>query len=135
MANFKYDGFIEAVLKGEVAWVSDNIRAVLVKSSYTPNKASHNWLSDIPSGDVLATSGNLTSRSATGGVARALDATFASVSGAVNSGRAIVLYKHTGTAGTSRLIAYIDTAPGLPVSPVGSDVRVVWPSTGIFSIG
>jgi hypothetical protein len=38
---------------------------------------------------------------------------------------AIVYYKDTGTAGTSPLIAYIDTATGLPVTPNGGDINII----------
>jgi hypothetical protein len=37
-----------------------------------------------------------------------------------------VIYKDTGTAATSPLIAYIDTATGLPVTPNGGDITVTW---------
>jgi hypothetical protein len=40
-----------------------------------------------------------------------------------------VLYKHTGSDATARLIAYIDTASsGLPVTPNGGDIVVQWDS-------
>nr|WP_201787713.1 hypothetical protein [Mycobacteroides immunogenum] len=50
--------------------------------------------------------------------------TFSAVSGA--SVEAMVIYKDTGTVGTSPLIAYIDTATGLPVSPNGGDINIAW---------
>ena len=39
---------------------------------------------------------------------------------------AIVIYKDTGTEATSPLIAYIDTATGLPITPNGGDIIVTW---------
>jgi hypothetical protein len=39
----------------------------------------------------------------------------------------------TGNAATSRLIAYIDTASGLPVT-LGGDVTVRWHASGIFAL-
>jgi len=50
--------------------------------------------------------------------------TFTSVTGA--SIEAIVLYKDTGTDSTSPLIAFIDTATGLPITPNGGDIIVTW---------
>ena len=50
--------------------------------------------------------------------------TFTSVSGA--SIEAIVIYSDTGTESTSPLIAYIDTATGLPITPNGGDIIVTW---------
>ena len=58
------------------------------------------------------------------GVADAADTTFTSVSG--DTVEAIVLYKDTGDAATSPLIAYIDTATGLPLTPNGGDVTITW---------
>ena len=55
---------------------------------------------------------------------RSNDVTFTSVTGA--SIEAIVLYKDTGTDATSPLIAFIDTATGLPITPNGGDIIVTW---------
>jgi hypothetical protein len=71
-----------------------------------------------------ATSGALTGKTVTAGVADAVDVTFTAVSGATVE--AIVLYADSGTEATSRLIAYIDTATGLPLTPNGGDVTVAW---------
>lgn len=133
MANFKFDGFLEAVLKGEVNWLGDNIRAALVDTElYTANKATHNFLSSIPDAAILYTSVNLSGKTATKGLAKADPATFVNATGPAAS--AVVLYKHTGTSSTARLIAYFDSANGLPVIPNGADVRVVWPDNGIFQL-
>ena len=65
-----------------------------------------------------------TGKATTGGAADANDVTFTSVTGA--SIDAIVLYKDTGTDSTSPLIAFIDTATGLPITPNGGDIIVTW---------
>lgn len=133
MANFKFDNFLESVLKGEINWLGDNIRCVLVnKELYTANKSTHKNLSDIPDAAILYTSVNLSGKTATKGLAKADPATFVNATGPEAS--AVVLYKHTGTPSTSRLIAYFDSANGLPVIPNGADVRVVWPDNGIFQL-
>jgi len=59
-------------------------------------------------------------------VADAADVILSSVTG--DTCEAIVIYKHTGTESTSRLIAYIDTATGLPVTPNGGDITIQWDS-------
>lgn len=125
MANALYDKSREAFLTGAISWTTDNIKAVLVDTgSYTVNLASNQYLSDITAGARIATSGNLTGKTATAGVADADDITITSVVGA--SVEAIVLYKDTGSASTSPLIAYIDTATGLPVTPNGGDINVAF---------
>ncbi|MDV7992055.1 hypothetical protein [Rhodococcus sp. IEGM 1374] len=123
--NTLYDKGLEGFLDGSLNWAADNVKAVLVDTgAYTPNTATHANLSDIPSGARVATSGNLTGKTVTGGVADAADITFTGVSGA--SAECVVLYKDTGTAGTSRLIAFIDTASGLPVTPNTGNVTITW---------
>lgn len=125
MANSLYDLGRESFLKGEISWSGDNIKACLVDSaSYTPNTATDQFLSDLSG--VVATSGNLASKTTTDGVADAADVTFSSVTG--NQSEYIVVYQDTGVSTTSRLIALVDTATGLPVTPNGGDIVVQWDS-------
>lgn len=125
MANRLYDLGRESFLKGEISWSGDNIKACLVDSaSYTPDTAANQFLSDLSG--VVATSGNLASKTTTDGVADAADVTFSSVTG--NQSEFIVVYQDTGVASTSRLIALVDTATGLPVTPNGGDIVVQWDS-------
>ena len=125
MANALYDKGREAFLTGGINWSGDSIKAVLVDTgAYTVNLATHQFLSDIAAGARVATSANLSAKTVAAGVADAADSLFTAVSGP--SVEAVVLYKDTGTAGTSALIAYIDTASGLPITPNGGDITVVW---------
>lgn len=127
MANALYDLGREAFLTGAINWASDNIKCVLVDTAdYTVNLATHDNLDDIPSGARVATSGNLSGKTTTAGVADADDVTFTSVTG--DQSEALVIYKDTGTESTSKLIAYIDTATGLPVTPGGGNITVTWSS-------
>ena len=123
MANALYDPGRESFLKGEIAWQTDNIKAVLVKTAagYTFS-AAHQFLSSILVGERIATSANLGTKTTTSGVADAANVTFTAVTG--DACGAVVLYKDTTDAATSNLIAYIDTATGLPVTPNGGDITV-----------
>lgn len=125
MANALYGKGKEAFLSGSINLASDNIKAVLVDTgTYTVNLSTHQYHSDLSG--IVATSGNFAGKSVTLGVFDATDLTFSTVSG--SSAEAIVIYKDTGTSGTSPLIAYIDTATGLPVTPNGGDINIVWDS-------
>ena len=125
MVNALYDKGREGFLGGDIDWDGDDIKCVLVDTNdYTPNLATDDTLSDIPVAARVATSGNLTSKTITAGVADAADVTFSAVTG--DPCEALVIYKDTGDPATSRLIARIDTATGLPVTPDGSDVTVTW---------
>lgn len=133
MANLIYTKAKEGFLDGSINFMTDNIKALLVDTSaYTVDAAAHGYLSDVPSGARIAMSSNLDSKTVTGGVADAADVTLPSVSG--SSVEAIVILKDTGSAATSRLIAYIDTGSGLPFTPNSGDVRLEWSTNGIFGI-
>lgn len=125
MANALYDTGRASFLNAGVNWTSDAIKACLVDTgTYTPNLATDAFLSIIPGGAIISTSPAFTGKTTTAGVADAADITFTAVTGA--SVEALVIYKDTGVASTSQLIAYIDTATGLPVTPSGGDITVVW---------
>jgi len=125
MANALFDKARESFLRGEIIWQTDAIKAVLVDSAdYTVSLSTHQFLSDIAVAGRVATSANFASKTTTAGVADAADTAFVGATGDLSE--AIVIYQDTGTAATSRLIAYIDTATGLPVQPNTGDVNVVW---------
>lgn len=105
---------------------TDNIKAVLVRG-YAPNLATDQFLSDVTGGGgtLVSTSSNLTSKTVTNGVFDSDDVTWV----AVAAGAAcdyVVVYKDTGVAGTSPLIAAIDVAVNLPVTPNGGDITCAW---------
>ena len=125
MANALFDKARQRFLEGQFNWNTDTIKAVLVDTgTYTVNLSAHEFLSDIGTGARISTSGAFTGKATTGGAADANDVTFTSVTGA--SIEAIVLYKDTGTDATSPLIAFIDTATGLPITPNGGDIIITW---------
>ena len=125
MANALYDKARERFLTGQFNWSTDSIKSVLVDTgAYTVSLTSHEFLSDISSSARVSNSGAFTGKTTTGGAADANDITFSSVSGP--SIEAIVIYADTGTEATSPLIAFIDTATGLPITPNGGDIIVTW---------
>jgi len=125
MANAIYDKGRQAFMEGEIDMDDDDIRVVLVDTDdYTHSISAHDNLDDIPAGARIAVSAALGSTDVTDGVFDAADVTFSSVTG--DQAEALVIYKHTGVEGTSKLIAYIDVATGLPVTPNGGDITVTW---------
>lgn len=108
-----------------IAWLTDNIKCVLVDTgAYTPNFSTDANLSDIPAGARIATSANLSGKTNVGGVFDAADVVLSAVTGVQSE--AVAVYKDSGSAATSKLIAYIDTATGLPITPTGADITIVW---------
>ena len=125
MANTLFDNSRQMFLEAQVNWMSDTIKCILVDTgAYTVQTATHKYLSDIATSARVAGPVTLTAKSTAGGAADAADCTFTSVSGA--SIEAIVIYKDTGSEATSPLIAWIDTATGLPITPNGGDIIVTW---------
>ncbi len=133
MANALYDKGKKAFLDGGLALLTDNIKVVLVDAAdYTVDLVNHDFLDDIPAGGRVATSANLATKTTTGGTFDAGNITFSAVTG--DPSEALVIYRDSGAAATSELIAYIDTATGLAVTPNGGDITVTWDAAGIFSL-
>lgn len=127
MANALYDKFKEDCLEGVHTLSTDDIRVVLVDLADYSFSAAHEDLADVPAGARVAVSGSFTSKAVTGGVFDAADVTFSSVTG--DESEALIIYIHTGTDATSRLIAFLDTGiTGMPVTPNGGDITVTWDS-------
>lgn len=124
MANKVYPSAKDGFLTGDISWTTNTIKAVLVDTGQYTYSDSHANLSDIPSGARVATSSALTGKTVVSNVADAADVTLAAVSGPTVE--AVVVYKDTGTASTSRLIAFLDAGTGLPVTPNGGDITVAW---------
>jgi hypothetical protein len=89
------------------------------------NLTSADFYNDIASGARVAVA-TLASKTKTGGVADAADVTYSAVTGDVCE--AIIIWKDTGVESTSRLIAFIQNATGLPVTPNGGDITITWSS-------
>jgi len=126
MGNALYDKGREGFLDGSINWASDTIKAVLIDAAaYTVDLANHQYLSSVPPGARVGTPQTLASKTVTNGVADAADITIPSVP-LHDPCEAILIYQDTGDEATSRLIAYIDSASGLPVTPNGGDIAVAW---------
>jgi tartrate dehydratase alpha subunit/fumarate hydratase class I-like protein len=133
MANGLYAKGREEILKGNIDLENDTIKAVCVDTAtYTVNLNTDEDLADIPSGERVATSSALTV-TVSGGTVDVADFTFSSVSG--DEFEAVVFYKDTGSAATSTLILYIDTATGLSFTPSGGDIDVTINASGLFTWG
>jgi hypothetical protein len=125
MGNALYDKGRQGFLEGAIHWEQDVIKAVLIDTAdYAVDLAHHQFLSDIPAAGRVATSQALSEKTVTAGVADAADLIFLAVTG--DSCEALVLFQDSGNPATSRLIAFIDTATGLPINPNGGNINVIW---------
>jgi len=122
MANALYAKAKEALLEGLLDLTDNNIKVALVKNSYSVNLNTHEFLSDISGSAIASTSSVLVSKSTSLGI---FDAENVTIEDYGNSGFAyLVIYRDTGVSSTSRLIAYIDTATGLPVSSTAETISI-----------
>ena len=125
MANALYDRGRQGFLAGEIDWDANDIRIILIdEADDTIDLALDEDLADRAGAARVATSSALGSKTTTAGVADSADVTLSSVTGDVSE--SIDIYQHTGTEATSLLIANIDTATGLPVTPNGGNITVQW---------
>ena len=125
MNNTRYPYGNQQILEGDIHWLTDDLKIVLVGTQSYTYSAIHQSLADISADARVATSGTLENRTSTYGVADADDVSFGSVSAGPRIDAAI-LYKDTGTESTSTLIAYMPDGVGLPIYPDGSIVRITF---------
>ena len=125
MANAVFPKGKEALLAGNVDWDANDIRVMLVRSTYSYDGADE-FVADLGAVDN-GRSGAFTGKTVTNGVADADDTSLTAT--AANASNALVVFVHTGSDATARLLAYIDTATGLPFTPAASQVvNIAWDS-------
>jgi hypothetical protein len=130
VASALFDPGRQGFLDGSIDWDTASIKVALVRG-YTFN-AAHMFVSDVTGagGTLVQTSGALTSKTVTSGVADAADVTSTAVAAGAAIPAIIVFQSSANTGGADvattaqRLIAYIDTATGLPVTPNGQNITV-----------
>jgi hypothetical protein len=123
---------------GRFNFGSDTLKVLLTTSSYTPNIDTHTYLSDVT--NEVSGTGYTAGGATLSGVSWTYDATnnlgklLASTTtwtAATFTARTAVVYKSTGTAGTSPLLSYVDF--GADQSPAGVDFSIPWSTTdGVF---
>lgn len=137
MANALYGLARQAFLEGDIDWADDDIKVLLIDSTdYTVSIDVDQYCNKdtIPDAARVTNglSGNLASKTVTLGVADAADVTLNSVTG--EQCEALVIFKDGGDGGVSQsgtndlLIAYVDSATGLPITPSGTNIVIQWDS-------
>lgn len=129
---------IEQAFLGNIDFETDTIKLAYMATSYTPNVTTENFYSDVsantasgaPSPITLA---NVDIRIDTGNTRVEFDADDVSSSTITTTTDKFIIYKDTGVASTSPLIACIDIAEGV-LSPVAGTLAVTFNSEGLFAI-
>lgn len=118
MANVLFPLGREGILDTTIPMTGD-IRVMLVKSAYTYD-AADKFLADLGANDN-GRSAALGTKTYALGVFDAADTTITAT--AAVACNALIIYYHTGSDATARVIAYIDTpTSGLPFTPAASQV-------------
>lgn len=138
MASSQYTLGLQKIVNGSIDLLNDNLKLIMVDTAaYAVNLDTDEFLSAIPIGDRIATSGNLAGKTITIDTSTnpdqvmfdANDGTFTAVTG--DPTEAVVLIKDTGDAATSPLIAYYDGA-SVALTPNGNDVDFVISASGLM---
>jgi hypothetical protein len=136
MANAMYTVAKTGLLNGSIDLDNDDIRAVLVSSSYTFS-AAHATMenANVPTAARIGSITALASESVSSGAFDAADLTFSSV--ASGTAAAIILFKYVtdGVSSDDIPICYIDTTSdaSLPVVANGGDIVISWNGSGIIT--
>lgn len=139
MADIIYNSAKGKLMDGSIDLDTDTINIALVTSSYTPNQDTHEDFDDITNEvtDTGYTAGGATlsnvsiSINTTDNRAE-LDADDVTWSDSSITARGAVIYKDTGTAGTSWLICYLDFTSDY--TSTNSDFTITWGADGIINL-
>jgi hypothetical protein len=127
MANFVYPSAGVLLLTAGLNFVSGTVRATLVDGAdYTPTTA-HDFFDDVPSGARVA-SGNLASKTTTGGTFDAADLVLSTVTG--DPTELIVISFADGAESAQSLFCCYDT--GVSVTPNGGNITIQFNALGIY---
>ncbi len=121
MATDLYDLGVEGMLDQSIDLLNDDIRIMLVESDYVRDLAADKFVSDI-GGTILDRSGAITGKTITGRVFDCDDTIIPTVPS--GTGHQVIMFQHTGSDATARLICNWDAGTGLDITTNGSDVNV-----------
>lgn len=128
---------VEQAFLGNIDMENDTIKLKYMDTSYTPDVTTEDFLSDVSaseaSGAPTETLANVDIRIDTGNTRVEMDADDVTESGITTSTNKFIIYKDTGVASTSPLIACLDIAEGT-LAPVSGTLAVTFNSEGLFAI-
>ena len=137
-AYVKFEPFTEIQLTTPVDWNSDTIKVAL--SNTAPTASTNDFFNDITeisAGNGYTAGGNTltisVSRSAGTTKISATDSVF-TATGAVGPFRYVILYKSTGTASTSPLVAYWDYGSSISLANGETFTVDFSDASGIFTL-
>jgi hypothetical protein len=133
MANAIYPLYKQALLdaSANVDINDGTVKVALIDTGTYTYNSTHEFYSSVSG--VVGTPQTIANTTVANGLFDGDNVTFTAVTG--NSVEALLIYIDTGTASTSRLVAWIDTSvTNLPVTPNGGDITITWNASGIFQL-
>ena len=133
MANAIYPLYKQALLdaSANVDLNDGTVKVALIDSATYPYTSTDEFYSSVSG--VVGTPQTINNTTVTNGLFDGDNVTFTAGTG--NSVEGLLIYIDTGSAATSRLVAWIDTGvTGLPVTPNGGDITISWNASGIFQL-
>ena len=142
MANAVYNHGAKHFLRGNMKWIFDAtptageldlFKTGLVDTADYTFSQTHEFrdAAGLAAGIEETSAGMTLVDGALDGIGDASDVTFVGTAGDTCEG--ILLWQEIGSAATDRLVAWWDTAGGLPVT-LGGDVTVQWNASGVIQI-
>lgn len=129
MANLLYPKGKKKILDADIDLLVDTIKLLLIDTADETFNSADEFLSDVAAAGIVSTSAALGSKTTTDGTFDSADSAFTAVSG--DPCEAIIMFKDTGVAGTSPLIAWFDITT---YTPSGITANVIVHASGWFSI-
>ena len=135
MANAIYPLYKQSLIDGDANIDLNDltVKVALIDTGaggYTYSGA-HQFLTSLTG--IVGTAQTIANTTVVNGLFDGDNVTFSGVTG--NSVEALAIYIDTTVAGTSRLVAFIDSGvAGLPVTPNGGDITITWNASGIFQL-
>lgn len=136
-ANWYHNAILK-IFNKEISWMNDTIRVMLVTDSYIPDKATHQYKSNIigeatgtgyTAGGVVLGTKTATIDNATGVLTLdAADSVWVNVT--LSNVKYAVIYDDSHSS--DALLGYIEL--DLPVSPLNQNMAIEWHADGVFSI-
>lgn len=128
---------LEQIFLGAVALESDTIKLKYMATTYTPAPTTENFLSDVSANEAAGapteTLASVDVRIDAANSRIEIDAADVTETGITTTTNKFIIYKDTGVAATSPLIACVDITEGT-LSPIGGTLAVTFNAEGIFSI-
>lgn len=137
MASVLYLKGIEQAWLGNIDMENDTIKLKYMQTGYTPAPTTESWLSDVSaseaSGAPTETLASVDVRIDAANSRVEVDCADVTESAITTTTNKFIIYKDTGVASTSPLIACIDISEGT-LNPVAGTLAITFNAEGLFAI-